>query len=474
MNEWWSTILLFFGYFLIYYMIFVIVVYTWMLVLSLLKLRKEYQLDKEELDDDFLTSYYSKPVSILVPAYNEEMGVVDSVRSLLSLRYPQYEVIVINDGSSDRTKEVMLSYFAMEPLNRVIRKQLPNEPIHGVYQSTIHPNLIFVDKQNGGKADALNAGINVSHFPYICSIDGDSILEERSLLRIMKPIISSNGNVIAAGGNVRIANGIYVEYGAITPSVLPNSFLVVMQAVEYLRAFLMGRIALSKYNLVLIISGAFSVFSKDWVIRAGGYAKNTIGEDMELVVRLHRYLADHDAKKRIEFVPDPVCWTEVPSSLSDLRKQRRRWHQGLIESLWKHKKMTFNPKYGAIGMFSMPYFWLIEFLGPLIEIGGYIYLVFAIFAGEVYIEIAILLASLLLLYGSVFSMASVLMEAWSVSRYPRFHDLFRLLLMALTEIFWYRPLTLCWRLEGLIRTLAKKQEWGKMERTGFQRKEEPK
>lgn len=467
----WEAILVFFGRFLIFYMIGVIIIYTLMLLLSLLKLRKEYQLDKEELDDDFLSSYYSKPVSILVPAFNEEKGVVDSVRSLLSLRYPQFEVIVINDGSTDLTKETMISYFAMEKLNKVVRKQLENEEIVAIYQSTIHPNLLLVDKVNGGKADALNAGINVSRFPYICSIDGDSILEERSLLRIMKPIVGSNGKVIAAGGNVRIANGLYVEHGAISSPALPNNLLVVMQAVEYLRAFLMGRIALSRYNLVLIISGAFSVFSKSWVIKAGGYAKNTIGEDMELVVRLHRVLAESKEKKRIEFVPDPVCWTEVPSKLSVLRKQRRRWHQGLTESLWRHKRMTLNPKYGAVGMISMPYFWLIEFLGPIIEIGGYIYLIFALFAGDVYIEIAILLALLLILYGSVFSMGSVLMEAWSVNRYPRIRDIYRLLIMALTEIFWYRPLTLLWRLEGLIRTIFRKREWGKMERTGFQKKE---
>lgn len=213
------------------------------------------------------------------------------------------------------------------------------------------------------------------------------------------------------------------------------------------------------------------MFSKSWVVQAGGYDKNTIGEDMELVVRLHRVLAESKEKKRIEFVPDPVCWTEVPSKLSVLRRQRRRWHQGLTESLWRHKRMTLNPRYGAVGMISMPYFWLIEFLGPIIEIGGYIYLVFALFAGDVYIEIAILLALLLILYGSVFSMGSVLMEAWSVNRYPRIRDIYRLLIMALTEIFWYRPLTLLWRLEGLIRTIFRRKEWGKMERTGFQKKE---
>ena len=263
---------------------------------------------------------------------------------------------MVNDGSTDHTLDTVIRTLSHEKSQYDYPGTVENKADSWYLQSEIHPLLWLIDKQNGGKADALNAGINVAKYPYFCSIDGDSILEERSLLRIMKPIILSNEEVIAAGGNVRIANGLNIQLGSIVQTQLSKSPLVVIQVVEYLRAFLMGRIALSKFNLVLIISGAFSVFSKKWVIEAGGYSTGTIGEDMELVVKLHRLIKEKRLKKRIEFVPDPVCWTEAPQTMTVLRKQRRRWHQGLIESLWKHKKMLFNPKYGSIGLIAFPYF----------------------------------------------------------------------------------------------------------------------
>ncbi|MBD7944127.1 glycosyltransferase family 2 protein [Psychrobacillus sp. Sa2BUA9] len=463
-------ILLFFAGIILFYMLIVILTYSIMLLMAFHQLRKQSKLDKDELDDDYIDVIYSKPVSIIVPAYNEEAGVIDSIHSLLSLRYPQTELIVVNDGSTDTTQQKVIEQFKMKKIKKIIRDQLTTEPILDIYQSDIHPNLLLVNKKNGGKADALNAGINVARYPYFCSIDGDSILEETSLLRVMKPIILSNGEVIATGGNIRIANGSDIQLGSIFKTGLSDNFLVVMQVVEYLRAFLMGRIALSKFNLVLIISGAFSVFSKQWVIEAGGYSKHNIGEDMELVVKLHRLLKERNSKKRIEFVPDPVCWTEAPQDLATLRKQRRRWHQGLITSLWKHRKMTFNPKYGGIGMISFPYFWIVECLGPIIELGGYVYIIFAFFLGDIYYEIAILLSLLFVVYGAIFSALSILLEAWSTNTFPKVRDVFRLIVISLTEIFWYKPLTLFWRCEGIVHFMLGKKVWGTMQRKGLSQK----
>lgn len=449
------------------YMILVILTYFIMLVMAVLYLRKQYRLDKEELDEDYIDSIFSKPVSIIVPAFNEEQGVIDSVHSLLSLRYPQTELIVVNDGSTDRTREKLIEQFEMKEIKRVVPELIPTKQIKQVYQSMIHPNLLLIDKENGGKADALNAGINSSRYPYFCSIDGDSILEERSLLRVMKPIIMSNGEVIAAGGNVRIANGLTVQMGSIYNDNLSNNYVVAMQVVEYVRAFLMGRIALSRLNLVLIISGAFSVFSKKWVVEAGGYSTNTIGEDMEIVVKLHRLLKERKSKKKIVFVPDPVCWTEAPVRLTDLRKQRRRWHQGLIESMWKHRDVTFNPRYGRIGLASFPYFLLVECLGPIIELAGYLYIVSAFFFSGIHIEIAIVLGMLFFLHGSILSVASILLGTWSTNTYPKPREMLRLMILALTEIVWYRPLTLLWRMEGYYRFISGKNDWGKLKRTGL-------
>ncbi len=466
-----EIIMYIFGTFIFFYMLIVISVYGCMLLLAFLQLKKQYRLDRTELDNLYIDSFYSKPVSIIVPAYNEEVGIVDTVYSLLSLRYPEIEIIIVNDGSTDSTQRVVIDQFEMKPIEKVVRKDIETKKINQIYQSHIHPHCILVEKENGGKADALNAGINVSRYPYFCSMDGDSMLDELSLLRVMEPIILSNGEVIATGGSVRIANGMNMQLGSIIEKNLSNHYIVLMQIIEYLRAFLMGRIALSQFNLVLIISGAFSVFSKRWVVEAGGYSEGTIGEDMELVVRLHRLVQEKGEKKRIEFVPNPICWTEAPQSLAILRRQRRRWHQGLMESLWSHRKMTLNPKYGSIGLVSFPYFWLVECLGPIIELGGYIYLILSFFLGQIHYEIAILLLLSFVIYGVIFSIVSVLFDAWSMSTYPKISDTLRMVVLSFTEIFWYRPLTLIWRFEGLCNFLRDKKEWGQMEREGISKKE---
>ena len=461
----------FFGGFILIYTCIIITTYTGMLIFAFIEMRKQYKLDKTALDEDYIDAFYSKPLSIIIPAYNEEVGVVDSIHSVLNLKYPQTELIVVNDGSTDQTQQIVIEQFKMKRIPKVVKEQIKSKPILNIYQSEIHRNLYLIEKENGGKADALNAGINLAKYPYFCSIDGDSILDEKSLLRVMKPIIMSNEEVIAAGGNVRIANGLDVHMGSVYQKrELPNRPLVLMQIIEYTRAFMMGRISLAKFNLILIISGAFSVFAKEWVVKVGGYSVQTIGEDMELVVKLHRYLYENKIEKRIEFVPDPVCWTEAPESLSVLRKQRRRWHQGLIESLVKHKKMTLNPKYGKIGMISFPYFWIVECFGPIIELGGYIYIIVALFMGKVYFEFALLLALLFILYGSILSAFSVLMETWSVNVYSGTKNFFKLILLSLTEAFWYRPLTMIWRCEAFIQVLLGRKSWGHMKRVGLSKK----
>ena len=462
-----SSVFAFVGYILLVYMLAVIFSYTSMLIIAFNQLGKERKLQKDLSDEGAVDFIYTQPVTVIVPAYNEQEGVLGNIYSLLALQYPEFEILVVNDGSTDNTEDIVIEHFNMRPIRKVVNQQIETQPIETIYQSDMHPNLLLITKVNGGKADALNVGINVSKYPYFCSIDGDSILDRTSLLRVMKPIMESNKEVIATGGNVRIANGYEIQMGQVVKEGLPGSTIVMMQIVEYMRAFLMGRMALSKYNLVLIISGAFSVFSKKWVLQVGGYAKNTVGEDMELVVKLHEEISDRKEDKEIVFTPDPVCWTEAPDNFKDLRTQRRRWHQGLAESLWLHKKMVFNPKYGSVGMISIPYFLFIELLGPLIELAGYAYIVLSLFMGEVYMIFAGILGLLFILYGSLFSMASVLLEAWSRNTYPKVEDLFRLVMLSLTEVFWYRPLTLVWRAEGIIRALRGKREWGSIQRRGL-------
>ncbi|WP_186579613.1 glycosyltransferase family 2 protein [Aquibacillus kalidii] len=461
----WSNVLVVGSWFILVYMLVIIVVYGGMLILSLFQIRKSYQLDDYEPYEELLTSEYTKPVSILVPAYNESVGIYSSVRSLLSIEYPEYEVIIINDGSKDDTLEKLLSKFNCKKISRVIRKQLDTKQVKGVYQSSIYPNLLVIDKENGGKADALNAGINCSRYSYFCSLDGDSIIERNAFLKVLKPIIESDDEVIASGGSVRIANGCVIENGEIIDTGLSKKPLVIMQVIEYLRAFLTGRVGLSHNNLLLIVSGAFGVFSKKWVIEAGGYA-HTVGEDMELVVRLHRLIKEKKLNKRIVYVPDPVCWTEAPESIKFLRRQRKRWHRGLFDSLWKHRKLMFNPKYGSIGLISMPYFFFIEFLGPLIELIGYILLIVSIIADSIYMEYAIIFFLLSLIYGSIYSMAAVLLEEWSMERYKKVRHFVLLFFISLTETLWFRPMTVLWRVEGMIEMIFGKKGWGEMVRKG--------
>jgi cellulose synthase/poly-beta-1,6-N-acetylglucosamine synthase-like glycosyltransferase len=461
----WGAFLMTVGWVVLVYMILVISFYSILLLISFVQLRKSYQLDEREPYEELLHLHQTKPVSILVPAYNESVGIMATVRSLLSIEYPEYEIIIINDGSTDDSLEKLIEAFQLVKIKWVIRRQLKTKQVKAVYQSKVYENLLIVDKENGGKADALNAGINVSNYPYFCSIDGDSVLERTAFLKVMKPIIESDGEVIASGGSIRIANGCEIESGEIVKVGLSRSPIVVMQVIEYLRAFLMGRIGLSRHNLLLIVSGAFGVFSKRWVVEAGGYS-HTVGEDMELVVRLHRYVKEQEANKKIVYVPDPVSWTEAPESLKYLRRQRRRWHRGLFESLWIHRKLIFNPRYGSIGMVSIPYFLIIEFLGPVVELMGYLVMILSLFMGGVYLEFAILLFLLSVIYGSILSMASVLLEEWTIRKYPKAVDIIRLFFYSLTETLWYRPLTVLWRCEGILDVLRRKTGWGEMARKG--------
>jgi cellulose synthase/poly-beta-1,6-N-acetylglucosamine synthase-like glycosyltransferase len=462
----WTDIVNSFAWFIAIYMILVIGFYSTILLISIVHLRREYQLDREQSYEEYMDETFTRPVSIIVPAYNEEMGIVQSVRSLLSINYPRYEIVVVNDGSTDGTLEKMIEHYDMQEIKKVVRKQVDAMPIKAIYQSKILPGLFLIDKENGGKADALNVGLNFSHYPYICSLDGDSVLERDAFLKVMKPIIDSNEEVVASGGSIRIANGCEIQNGNILSIGLSNHPIVIMQVIEYLRAFLMGRIGLSKHNLLLIVSGAFGVFSKYWLVEAGGYKTNTVGEDMELVVRIHRLLKEKGVNKRIVYVPDPVCWTEVPEEMKYLRRQRNRWHRGLFESLWEHRKLTFNPKYGSIGFISFPYFWLIEFLGPVVELCGYLFVLFSCFLGGIYIEFAILIFLLSCMYGSLFSMAAVLLEEWSMRKYPKISHLLKLFLYSLTETLWYRPLTVLWRCEGIVQMIFGKRSWGEMKRKG--------
>jgi cellulose synthase/poly-beta-1,6-N-acetylglucosamine synthase-like glycosyltransferase len=415
---------------------------------------------------ELFTSNYAPPVSVIVPAYNEEATIVSSVRSFLTLHYPKHEVVVVNDGSKDGTLDALIEEFDLYEADQPIWLQLEVSPIRAVYTAP-HDRLVVVDKENGGKSDALNAGICAANYPLVCCMDADIVLEEDALLRVARPMIESS-EVAAVGGIVRVANGCKFEKGRIIEARTPKKAIPNFQIVEYLRAFIASRTAWSKINCLLIISGAFGMYRRRDVIAAGGYLHDTVGEDMELTTRLHRILRENKRRYRISFVPDPIAWTEVPDTLRVLGRQRDRWHRGLIDTLVRHRRMVFNPRYGPVGLVAMPYFVLFEFLGPIIELLGYIAFVAGLMLGFLNAQFALAFFLAAIGLGALLSTGAVFMEELRLERYPRWSDLLKLTVYGILENFGYRQLSTFWRAKAMISYLRKNTDWGVMERQGFE------
>ena len=456
-------------YFVTGFFIIVNVTYSILLVLSFREIMYYMRHNAFSNYRVMVQSELTPPVSIIAPAFNEEATVVESVRSLLKLNYGNFEVVVVNDGSKDGTLARLVKEFYLVPSKQLYTAVLQSEKVRGIYRSTKpeHKNLVIVDKENGGKADALNVGINASRNEFICSIDADSLLEDDALLRVVKPFLEDD-TAIVAGGIVRIANGCDVVNGRVINVKLSTRFLPIFQVVEYFRAFLSGRMAWHGVNGLLIISGAFGLFRKNAVVEAGGYRRDTVGEDMELITRLHRIMREKKEPYRIVFVPDPVCWTEAPESLKILQRQRNRWHRGLLDTMLIHKRMLFNPAYGVVGLAAMPYFVFIELLGPAIEFFGYLSLIGLYAMGILNVKMAILFFIVALFYGVMFSVGAVLLEEISFQRYPRPRDLALLLSFGVIENFGYRQLTTWWRVKAFWDYFVRgKRSWGQMQRKGF-------
>jgi cellulose synthase/poly-beta-1,6-N-acetylglucosamine synthase-like glycosyltransferase len=416
--------------------------------------------------DAVIRSPATPGVSIIAPAYNEQATIVESMRALLLLNYPQFEVICVNDGSKDATLQTAVDAFELVRAPVAYRQQLPSQTVRGLYRSLIHRDFVLIDKENGGRADALNAGLNAARYPLICLIDSDSLLEEHALTRGILPFLESP-ETLAVGGIIRIANGCRVEAGRVTDVRMPGNWLARFQVLEYLRSFLAGRVAHSMANSLLIISGAFGIFRRDAVIESGGLRHDTIGEDMELVVRLHRRCRQRKQPYRIVFQADPVCWTEVPESLRILGNQRNRWQRGLMQVLSYNLSLIGNPRYGAIGLFALPYYVVFEAMAPLIETAGYLVTAGALWYGLMNWQNAQILFLVALVYGTLISLAAVALEELSFRRYTRLQDLLLLIVLGLVENFGFRQLTTWWRLRGTIDYFRGKSGWGAMTRKGF-------
>ncbi len=408
------------------------------------------------------------PVSLLVPAYNEELTIIENVRSLLSLNYPEYEVIVVNDGSKDDTFQSMIDEFRLERINPILGNRIKTGKIRGIYHNPEYPNLYFIDKENGGKADSLNAGINLSHYPLISTIDADSLLEKDALTRIARVYMENPEDTVAVGGNVRIVNSCTVEGGIVKNITFPKKLFPALQNVEYIKAFLGGRIGWSSINGLIIVSGAFGVFQKDKVIAVGGYRGGYPGEDMNIVIKLHRYCLENNIPYRVAFCPDAVCWTQAPDTYRILSSQRKRWGRGNLKNMIEEGiHMAFRPKYKIFGLLTLPYNIIFETLNPYIRISGLIAILgYWLLSMTDWTTLAIF-ALVNFFSCFVLSLGALFIEEFTFSRYPKVGDLNKMLLFSVFMFLGYRQLGVWWRLMGHIEFLRNNNSWGTMVRTNF-------
>lgn len=461
-------------YFLTYavfaYSLTLLLFYVFIALLSIGETRK--YIHKNKFTDYRLlaSSPHAPSVSVLAPAYNEGATIVENVRSLLSLYYSSLEIVIINDGSKDDSLEKLIEAYRLVKVDRHVQYRIPTKEVRGVYKST-HPaykRLLVVDKVNGGKADALNVGINLSANDYIVCIDVDCILEQDALLKLVKPFLEeTNEKVIASGGVVRIANSCEIKQGRLLKVNLPENYWARMQALEYIRAFILGRMAWSRLNGLLLISGAFGAFDKRIALEVGGYDHSTVGEDMELVVRMRRHMEEQKRPYKVTYVPDPLCWTEAPVSAKILGRQRNRWTRGTIETLSIHRVMFFNPRYRLLGLLSYPYWFFFEMLAPGVEFAGIVAFLMMVVFHVVNWQIFLAFLAFIISFGYCYSAFAAYMEVYTYNMYRRSSDMFKLLLTGFTEPFFFHPFVVWAAIKGYIDLLRKKKSWGEMTRQGF-------
>lgn len=455
------------------YAVFIMSSYLILAYLSAKELRSYLKRNSFVDYEVLLSSEYAPALSLIAPAYNEGLTIKENVRSLLSLNYNNYQVILVNDGSKDNSMEILIESYELEPVNFRYNGQIPTKLIRKVYASknAAFKKLIVVDKENGGKADALNVGLNIATNPYVVCIDVDCILDKDSLLKLSKPFLEGNGKrVIATGGVVRIANQCVIRDGRLVEVNIPDNMLPRIQVLEYLRAFLLGRMAWGHLDGLLLISGAFGAFDKEIALLAGGYDTKTVGEDMELVVRMRRYMLENKMPYTVSYIPDPLCWTEAPETRSIFVKQRSRWMRGTIETLFLHKKMFMNPKYKLLGMISVPYWTFFEFLAPFIEFAGIIITVAFVVLGILNWHYFILMLLFVYTFAVMFSVLALYTEERTYHKYRKRTDFAKMLMAAFIEPIYFHPITVYAALKGYYEKARGKKTWGEMTRKGFAKK----
>jgi cellulose synthase/poly-beta-1,6-N-acetylglucosamine synthase-like glycosyltransferase len=457
--------------FILCYAIAIFLIYSFLSIVSGKELLRFFSAEKITNYDAILSSPFAPTISIIAPAFNESLSIVDNIRALLSLYYPNFEIIIVNDGSKDNTLIKTIEAYDLEKVPYVIDYRIKCNEIRDVYKSKkkAFNNLTIIDKLNGGKADALNAGLNIAKGQYFIAIDVDSIIDPYALQKMVLPFLTrTSERVIATGGVIRIANSCKIKDGQLVEINVPEDFLPRCQVIEYNRSFLLGRLAWSRLDGLLLISGALGLFDKEIAIGCGGYYPKTVGEDMEIVVRMRKYMARRKEKYKVVYVPEPLCWTEAPSSVKILGRQRNRWMRGTIDTLFLHKDLFFNPKYGVMGMFSHPYWVFFEWLAPIIETIGILYFIIIALFGYPNWPFFSVTLFFVYFFSVSFSTYAILFDHLIFHRYRKKSMIFKLLVTSWIEPFFYHPMVTWWALRGnWDYFVRKKKVWGNMTREGF-------
>ncbi len=471
MRELALQFVIYFNYVVIVYAVAVVLIQGTLLFSAAGSLRRSLRRDPPSRIEDIFAHPSTPGMSVLVAAYNEERTIVECVRSVLAQRYPQLELIVVDDGSTDETFAVLEQAFDLVPTQRAVPMLIETEgQVLSIHAPREGGALLVVRKENAGRcADALNAGLNVARMPLICTLDADSVLEPDALLHVARPLVENPGRILAAGGVVRPSNGMRIHRGNVERVVLPKGWLVRMQIVEYLRSFMLGRVGWTALDSLLIISGAFGAYRREDVLAVGGLTQNSLGQDADLVASLHMMARQRGQRRyRMMMVPQAVCWSEAPQKRKDLRRQRIRWAHGLVQVLWRHRRAMANPRYGRFGMVVLPYHLLIEAIGPIIELLGLPVVALAWYFGVLNAPYAIAIFVLAVGFGLLVSMSAVLADEWTKERYSRWRDVPALFVAAFMETTVLRLMLASWRTQGLFDAMfRRKTGWASVPRTGY-------
>lgn len=458
----------------IVFFLFTIVLFTMFTLMAYFSTRNSIHYKNKNSFNELskvMASPLAPSITIIAPAFNEGMTIVENIRSLMSLRYVNYEVMVVNDGSKDDTLQKMIDAYDLVKVEQKIDPNWKSKPIRGIYKSPhkAFSKLTVIDKENGGKSDALNTGMALSSNKYVGCIDVDCLLLPDALLHVVKSFYQrSEKKVIAVGGVIRVANSCVIDGGRLEEIRLPKNWLARFQLLEYTRSFILGRMAWGRIDSLLIISGAFGFFDREIAVEVGGYDTDTVGEDMEIVFKMRRHMHDQKIPYTIEYIPDPLCWTEVPEDLKILVNQRDRWARGNLETLFKHKDMFFNSKYGRLGLLSYPYWFFYEWLAPLLEFFGLITIVLFWYLGILNWDFFLAITATVYLYSIMFSFYAILWETYSYNEYKKTKDILTLMFCAIIEPIVFHPIVVWAAVRGNIKKLlGMKSKWGTQVRKGF-------